>query len=194
MSRHYALFFSFVLALALAPRNLAAQEGTDPAALLAAQREAMKPLSFMDGVWRGTAWTIRRDGDKHTITQTERIGPFLDGTVKVIEGRGHDASGAVTFNALGIISYDPAKKSYSMRSYAMGRSGDFALMPSADGFTWEVPAGPATIRYTARIQNGIWHEVGERILSGQEPSRFFEMTLTRAGDTDWPAAGAIGPK
>jgi hypothetical protein len=24
--------------------------------------------------------------------------------------------------------------------------------------------------------------------------RFFEMTLTRVGDTDWPGAGAISPK
>lgn len=29
----------------------------DPAALLAAQKEAMAPLAFMDGVWRGPAWT-----------------------------------------------------------------------------------------------------------------------------------------
>src|SRR6478672_6854315 len=33
---------------------------------------------------------------KHTITQTERIGPFLDGSVKVIEGRGCEPDGRVT--------------------------------------------------------------------------------------------------
>lgn len=200
MSRFRAVrFLVFVLtplllSIAILPHTLAAQEAQDPAVLLTAQREGMKPLAFMDGVWKGTAWTIRPDGNKHTVTQTERIGPFLDGSVKVIEGRGHDASGAVTFNALGIVSYDPSKKSYSMRSYAMGRSGDFALTPTADGFTWEIPAGPATIRYAATVKNGTWHEVGDRIVPGKEPFRFFEMNLTRAGDTDWPAAGAIGPK
>ena len=30
-------------------------------------------------------------GEKHAVTQTERIGRFIDGTVKVIEGRGYDA-------------------------------------------------------------------------------------------------------
>jgi len=51
----------------------------DPATQIAAQREAMAPLAFMDGVWRGPAWTILPSGEKHNITQTERIGPFLDG-------------------------------------------------------------------------------------------------------------------
>jgi len=37
-------------------------------------------------------------------------------------------------------------------------------------------------------------EVGDRLLPGREPSRFFEMNLQRVGDTDWPAGGAIGPK
>jgi len=36
-----------------------AQERPDPAALLAAQREAMATFAFMDGVWRGPATTVR---------------------------------------------------------------------------------------------------------------------------------------
>ena len=166
----------------------------DSATLIAAQKEAMAPFAFMDGVWRGSAWTISPSGEKHTLTQTERVGPFLDGSVKVVEGRGYDADGKVAFNALGIASYDPATKKYTMHSYAMGHSGDFALTPTADGFVWEIPAGPMTIRYTAVIKDGTWHEVGDRIATGQEPVRFFEMTLKRVGDTDWPAAGAIPPK
>ena len=50
--------------------------------------------------------------------------------------------------ANGIISYDPAKQAYSLRSYAQGNAGDFALTPTADGYAWEIPAGPTTIRYT----------------------------------------------
>jgi hypothetical protein len=104
-----------------------AQAPQDPRPLIAAQKEAMAPLRYMGGVWRGPATTVRAGGEKHTITQTERIGAFLDGSVKVIEGRGYDAQGQVTFNALGIISYDPAKKAYSMRSYALGHAGDFPV-------------------------------------------------------------------
>ena len=166
----------------------------DPATLIAAQREAMQRLAVMDGVWRGPAWTILPSGEKHTITQTERIGPFLDGSVKVIEGRGYDPDGKVTFNAFGTISYNPATRVYTLHSYAQGQVGDFVLTPTADGYVWEIPAGSMTIRYTAVSKDGAWREVGDRVMPGKEPVRFFEMNLKRIGDTNWPAGGAVSPK
>jgi len=82
-----------------------------------------------------------------------------------------------------------------MHSHAQGRVGDFALTPTADGFSWTIPAGPTmTIRYTATIKDGTWVEVGDRIVPDQAPARFFEMTLKRVGNTDWPAAGSVAPK
>jgi len=166
----------------------------DPALLLKAQQEALGKLSFMDGIWRGPAWTILPSGAKHTVIQTERIGPFLDGSIKVIEGRGYETDGKVTFNAFGTISYNPATRAYTLRSHAMGNVGDFPVTPVADGFIWEIPAGPMTLRYTATIKGGTWLEVGDRILPGKEPVRFFEMNLKRMGDTHWPAAGAVAPQ
>jgi hypothetical protein len=174
--------------------SASAQGRQDTAAMIAAQREGMAPLAYMDGVWRGPSWTILPSGQKHNITQTERIGPFLDGSVKVIEGRGYDPDGKVTFNAFGIISYDPDKKTYSMRSYAQGYSGDFVITPTADGYVWEIPAGPMTMRFTAVVKDRTWHEVGDRIVPEKEPVRFFEMNLKRIGDSKWPGAGAISPK
>ncbi|MEO5903957.1 MAG: DUF1579 domain-containing protein [Gemmatimonadaceae bacterium] len=173
-----------------ATRGLA-QSRFDPAAAIAAQKIAMMPLAAMDGVWRGPAWTILETG-KHEVTQTERIGPFLDGSIKVLEGRGYDAAtGQVSFNAFGTISFDPASKAYTLHSYAQGRSGDFKLTLTANGYVWEIPAGPMKIRYTAVIKDGTWREVGDQIMPGREPVRFFEMNLKRIGSTDWPAAGAI---
>ncbi|GGC63874.1 DUF1579 domain-containing protein [Undibacterium terreum] len=167
----------------------------DSAALIAAQRAAMQPLAILDGIWRGPAWTILPSGEKHNITQTERMGSFLDGSVKVIEGRGYEADGRVSFNAFGTISYDPATKAYTLHSYAMGQSGDFPIVPSADGYEWTIPAGPGTtIHYKATVKDGVLHEVGDRVVVGKEPFRFFEMTLKRIGDTDWPAAGAVPMK
>ena len=171
------------------------QEGRpDPAKLAAAQREATGRLSFLDGVWRGQAWTILPSGEKHTITQTERVGSFLDGALKVIEGRGYESEGRVSFNAFGVVSYNPATRAYNLRSYAMGQAGDFVLTPTEDGFVWEIPAGPMTIRYTATVKGGTWREVGDRVVPGREPVRFFEMNLRRVGDTDWPAAGVVSPR
>lgn len=169
-----------------------AQGRPDPTALIAAERAAMTPLAYMDGVWRGPAWTMQASGERHTVTQTERIGPFLDGSIKVIEGRGYNADGSVGFNAFGIISYNPGTHAYTLHSHAQGYVGDFDLRLTSNGYVWEIPAGgTATIRYTAIIQNGAWREVGDRIVPGQDPLRIFEMNLTRVGDTNWPDAGAI---
>jgi hypothetical protein len=190
MSRRWLLS---ALLLCLASPALAQRPpGADT--LIAAQRAAMAKLAFMDGVWRGPAWTLSPTGEKHTITQTERIGPFLGGAVKVIEGRGYGANDSVTFNAFGIVSYDPTKRTHSMRSYTMGRSGDFELTPTDSGFVWVIPAGPMTIRYTAVIRGGKWREIGERVVPGGQPVQFFEMNLVRVGDSAWPAGGTIPPR
>src|SRR5438477_12928110 len=121
----------FAIVLLTGAVSVSGQEREDPAKLIAAQREAMLPLAFMDGVWRGPAWTILPSGEKHTVTQTERIGPFLDGSVKVIEGRGYDPDGKVTFNAFGTISYNPVTRVYTLHAYAQGQVGDFVLTPTA---------------------------------------------------------------
>lgn len=184
----------FLLAMLALPCIATAYEPQDPAKLIGLQKAAMAPLEHMNGVWRGTAWTILPSGEKHTVTHTERVGPFLDGSVKVMEGRAYNEDGSVPFNAFGTISFDPATKAYTMHSYAMGHVGDFPLTLSDSGFSWEIKMGPATMRYTAVIKDGKWNEVGERVVPGQEPVRFLEMNLERIGDTDWPSAGAIPPK
>ena len=188
-SRYFAVLCA-VLSVLPGPRSLA-QAPPAPAVLIAAQRDAMRALARMDGVWRGDAWTILRSGEKHSITQTERIGPFLDGSIKVVEGRGYDPDGKVSFNAFGVISFDPATKTYTLHSYAQGRAGDFPLVPNADGYVWEIPAGPMKIRYTAVIKPDSWREIGEYIAPGKDPVQFFEMNLKRVGDSAWPSAGAI---
>jgi len=187
-------FAMAIALLACVAAPVSGQQAPDSAALLAAQKEAMAKLQAMTGVWRGVATVTTPSGEKHRITQTERIGPFLDGSLKVIEGRGYEPDGRVTFAAFGIVSYNPQKRAYSMRSYAQGYSGDFAFQPTDDGYTWEIPAGPATIRYTATIKGDVLQEIGERMVAGSEPVRIFEMTLKRIGKTDWPAGGAVAPK
>jgi len=178
-------------ALALCLSTPLAAQRPDPAALITAQREAMAAFARMDGVWRGPAWTITPNG-RHEITQTERIGTFLGGSVRVIEGRGYNADGSVGFNALGVIAYHPATSSYTISSWAMGNAGVFPIRPTADGYVWEIPGGPgAIIRYTATIRDGTLRETGERIVGTAAPVQFFEMNLRRVGDTGWPAADPV---
>jgi hypothetical protein len=164
----------------------------DPAARLAAQREAMKALAFMDGAWRGQAQT---DPLPAGFTHTERSGSLLDGTIRLVEGRSYDEKGGTRFNAFGVISYDPARRAYTMHSLAMGYAGDFPLEVRPDGYGWTQPAGPgASIHYTATVGNGEWHEIGERVAGGAVPVKTFEMRLRRIGPTSWPQEGAVGPR
>lgn len=186
-------FVLFALLTVAVPARLTAQHH-DPAPRLAAQREAMGRWTQLDGVWRGTATMSLANGETRVLTQTERIGPFLDGTLKVIEGRGYMPDGRLGFNAFAVISFDPAKQAYTMRSYAHGFSGDFPFKPTPEGFVWEIAAGPATMRYTAVVKDGQWTETGERIEEGKPPVKFIELKLRRVGDTDWPAAGAVTAK
>jgi hypothetical protein len=188
-------FKAFLLILASSVAFGARAQAPDPASLIAAQREAMKAFAAMDGVWRGPAWTLQPNGEKRNLTQTERIGPFLDGSVKVIEGRGYKEDGTVGFNALGVVSYDPAKKAFTIRSWAMGRGGEFAFTPLPDGYAWEIPAGPgATIKYRATIKDDTLTEVGDRHAADGTALRIFEMRLKRVGDSDWPAANPVPPR
>ncbi|MFZ5668678.1 MAG: DUF1579 domain-containing protein [Pseudomonadota bacterium] len=180
------------LALALGAATPALAQSADPAALVAAQKAALAPLAALDGVWRGQAWSVDRSGRRVELTQTERVGPFLDGAVKVVEGRGYDTAGGVAFNAFAVIAYDPVARKFTISSWTGGRGGDFPLTPTDDGFVWTVPAGPsAVVRYTATVRDGTWREVGEYIAEGWQPQLVFEMTLKRIGDSDWPAAGAV---
>lgn len=192
---------SILLACALAVAPLVfvapalAQQGYDPAPRMAAQREAMKALDFLNGEWRGPAKTLTPTGGWHTMTQTERVGPMLDGTVKVIEGRGYEDDGSTSFNAFAVISYDPDRKTYSMRSYTSGRVGDYQIVPTATGFTWEIQAGPnMKIAYEATVKDGVWTEIGTRIPKDGPATKFIEFTVTRFGDSTWPVAGTIAPR
>jgi hypothetical protein len=164
---------------------------------ITAQRAAMAPLAWMDGRWRGPA-SNNGPGGQLEMTQTERVGPFLDGSVKLVEGRALDAAGAPNgFNALGVITYDPDTKRYTFHTFAHGYALAAPMTVSADGWSWEQPAGPGrSIRFSAVHADGQWRETGVMTGTDTPPQGLtvFQMTLDRVGDTDWPAAGAEGRK
>lgn len=174
---------------------LAQGQPADPAAMIAREAEAMRALAWTHGRWQGEAWSTTPAG-RHEIIQTERVGPMLDGSLLVIEGKSFERDGRpAAFNAFGVMSYDPARGAYAFHSYAQGRAGEFPLEVTPAGYVWTIAAGPMKIRYTATHTADSWREVGELVRPDQTTTQIFEMNLRRVGDTDWPLAGqASAPK
>lgn len=178
------------LALALAGAATA-QEGPG-GERIARQAEAMKPLAWMDGQWRGTAWAAGPTG-RIDLLHTERVGPMLAGSVKVIEGKSYTPDGKTDggFNAMAVLSYNPDTRAYAMRSYAQGRAGDFPLTLTPDGWTWAT--GP--VRYATVFKDGVWTERGDYTPpEGGASRQVFFMELRKVGTTGWPAEGEVGAR
>ena len=180
-----------LMAAAIGP---ATAQAPDTPGLMAAQRQAMLPLAALDGEWRGTARVFLPGGKTRELVQTERVGSMLDGTVKVVEGRGHGTDDSLEFNAFAVISFVPGSGKYAFNSWAQGMKGEFNFELRPDGFVWTMNFGRLSMRHTAVIQGDSWTEVGERLVEGQAPVRTVEMQLRRIGRTDWPAAGAVAPR
>lgn len=170
----------------------AAAQMPDLEALASEQRDAMGKFAWLDGEWRGTA-TVFGPGGSETLTQTERVGTMVGGTVRVVEGRGYDAQGNLLFNAFGTITYDAMRDRYVMATVARGMTAQpwFALVEG--GFDWGIDAGPVKITYETRLVDGVWIETGFQQFGAGERVKTIEMRLERIGDSDWPAAGAVGP-
>ena len=119
------------------------QQGYDPAARIAAQKEAMAKLSAVSGEWRGPARTLHAlTGPGMRSRRQSAWGLMLDGVLREIEGRGYEADGKLSFNALGVISYNPDTRRHtpSIRMRWVSR----AIFPGwsrATGFAWETPGG-----------------------------------------------------
>lgn len=159
----------------------------------AAQRAALQKLSWMDGEWVGEATIHTASGEVIRKPHTERIGPMLGGSIKVIEGRTPGPDTGAAFNAFAVISWDDAGHRYIMRSYANGQAGDFPLTADATGFSWVIPAGPGEVRFRTTYSSGQWLETGDFVLPGRPPARTVELRLTRRGDTSWPAGHPVEP-
>lgn len=157
------------------------------------QRQAMQTLSWMDGEWVGEATVSMGPGRTSTHSHTERIGPMLGGSIKVIEGRSTDADGSVAFNAFAVVSWDDATDAYVMRSYANGQAADFPLEATADGFRWSTPSRGGEMRYVTVFSDGEWVETGHFVMPGRDPMKVIELRLRRRGDTGWPAAHPVIP-
>lgn len=164
------------------------------ASLLQEQATAMAALNFLDGEWVGTVEIMERSGALK-LTQTERSGTLLGGTVRLIEGRAFDAKGNTLFNAFAVISYDTRRDLYSITSHASGYTTTTELKVKPNGFEWEVPAGPAAkVQFAAVVKNGVWTELGHYVGADGKPRRTVEMQVRKLRPSKWPAGELVKRK
>ena len=167
-----------LLLLAAAAPGLAEEGATDPGLA------AMQAISFFEGDWEGEGWMRRGPAEPTRFRSSETVESRLDGRVLIVEGLHHGTeSGEVVHHALATISYDPDAGLYRFRSHLQdGRAGDHTGQLEDGAFVWgfEVPSG--RIRYTIRIADGHWSEIGEFSADGEQWSQFFGMELDKTGD------------
>lgn len=165
----------FATALAASTLALGAQP---PSASVAAQREAMKKLTFLAGRWTGPVSIWRGPGEPLKLTQTENVQYKLDGLVLLIEGKSVGPDDKAQFEALATISYDDAAHVYRFRAYNDGHYIDTELTVNPDGFAWGFNAGPATIQNTMHLTTkGEWQETTDVAFGSNPPHRSVEMML-----------------
>ena len=173
-----------------APKEAARQ----PSKRFIAQQEAMKELAFLDGDWRGASKVLRKDGWAQMV-QTGRVGAMQDGTVRMIEAKGYEADGRLSFDVLRIISYEPETQTYSMRSYQSGSVREHVLLLTGAGVAWESESGGnGSVRYEASVKNGAWTETATRVPARGEPETYVEVRMKRLRSSGWPQAGGLGAK
>jgi hypothetical protein len=164
------------------------------AQLVAEQQKAMSKIDALNGVWRGSGWTEEASGrGRVQFTATVRVGPFLDGAVKVIELRQYTSSGELAYHGFNTVAYEPQRQQYVMAARANGRAGQFPFHVTPDGYMWIWEIGPGRgVRRTGAIKDNEWTETTDTIRPNQaEPTRTGEFTVRRISATDWPEGGAL---
>ena len=148
-------------------------------------RQALSKLDFVIGEWEGEGWVMMPQGNRETSIVTESIHYDLDNTIITLKGLGmseRDGEKIKVHDALGVMYYDPFAKEYKMKSWlSRGMSTDANVKVEDEGnIVWWFKAGPVgTIRYTIKIRDGKWNEIGEMSQDGENWTKFFEMNLVK---------------
>lgn len=140
----------------------------------------MQSLDFMVGDWEGSGWAMTPSGKENTEVK-ESITYALNGTILQVNGLGTKEN-KVVHEAFGVITFNPFTKAYGMDAYVAKGMKTAATVEILDEgkIKWYFKAGPnMTIKYMLTVEDGIWTEIGERSMDGENWQQFFEMTLKK---------------
>jgi len=147
----------------------------------------MKKLDFFVGQWRGKSWIEFVPGQRRQSEGTETVQSKLGGLLLTMEGihnrkTGQEGEGAVSHNALAVISYDEKAQRYRFHAYTgMGSYAEADASVADHSLVWSMQVPRlGQVRYTIKVNDkGQWFEIGEAARDGNAWQKFFEMTLDR---------------
>lgn len=145
------------------------------------QKAEMKKMEALIGQWKGAGWS-QQGREKLEFTGTETVQKKLDGLALLVEGKFVNDKDIVVHQTLAVLSFNRESKDYRFNTFLLnGASGEhkFKLIP--DGYEWgfKIPSG--TIRYTIKIKDNVWSEIGEYSKDETGWVKIFEMNLKKVG-------------
>ena len=172
-----------LILVALVAGSVSAQPAGPPAASL----NELAKLKFLVGSWRGTGWMEFAPGQKQPFNSSEQVDLKLDGMLLLIEGIHHvslpgQPSELKVHHALATITYDAARKDYAVRATkATGESVDARGQFKDGAFIWGFQdPRMGHLRFTIRLADGKWQEIGERSADGKTWTKYLEMNLAKS--------------
>lgn len=144
--------------------------------------EAMRALPDLVGRWEGGGWIRQGPAEPSHFTTVEIVETRLDGQLLLIEGIHHakEDPDRLIFHAFAVLSWDRGKDVYNFRSFThTGQGGEFTGRVEDGAFIWGHETARGHIRYTIRVADERWEEVGEFSPDGKSWNQFFEMKVRR---------------
>lgn len=168
---------------------------------IATQRDAMHRLADWVGEWTGGGWVETRPGEKARFTGTVVVESRLDDLVLIVDSEyvasSGPAKGRVVNNNVDIIWFDSETSTYQVETHAaIARHGTSDGTLQDGTLAWTRPGrrrGRET-RYSIKVENGRWIQVGEQRESAEAPwHKTLEIELTPVSsdnETKTPAAAS----
>jgi hypothetical protein len=167
------------LLLTLALPALAADQPPAAPSPSPARVAAMQKLSFMEGVWKGSAW-MQMGPKREATSSAETVTREVGGNALLVKGVHTLPDGRVVHDTLGVL-FPNEDGTYAFHTWlGNGRSGVHRGEVKDGAFVWGMDSPAGKIRYTIRLdEKGRWFEIGERSADGAAWTKFFEMTLAK---------------
>lgn len=149
-----------------------------------AQAEKMKALAFLEGRWEGEAFVLA-GGRRVPLTGYEEVQIRAGGTCAAVNAQWLMTVGdrkIPVHEPCAMIFYDAASSRYRMLAQlGNGMRNEFDVAVRERGFSWSIKSDQiGEVRYTMNLlEDGTWHEVGERKEADGTWTTTLEMKLKK---------------